>query len=100
MIPQILEVLGKLAVPVRNIGSIEKMVIADILDGLGQESLLGLETKIDRGLTHDLAGFFLQVRRLELAAEFPVLVHAVQPVGKPAGADFKEEIGRASCRER
>ena len=45
MIPQVLEVLGKLTVPVRNIGSVEKVVVADILDGLGQESLLGLETK-------------------------------------------------------
>ena len=59
MIPQVLEVLGKLAVPVRNIGSVEKVVVADILDRLGQEPLLGLETKIDPGLAHYLAGFFL-----------------------------------------
>jgi hypothetical protein len=58
MIPQVLEVLGKLAVPVRNIGSVEKVVVGDILDGLGQESFLGLKTEIDPGLTHYLAWFF------------------------------------------
>jgi hypothetical protein len=35
MIPQVLQVLGKLTVPVRNVRSVEKMVVADILDGLG-----------------------------------------------------------------
>ena len=30
MMPQVLEVLGKLTVPVRNIGSIEKVFVADI----------------------------------------------------------------------
>src|SRR5215510_2309388 len=59
MIPQVLEVLGKLAVPVRNIGGVEKVIVADMLDGLGQESLLGLETKINRRLTYHLAGFLL-----------------------------------------
>src|SRR5215510_5666468 len=57
MIPYVLEVFGKLAVPVRNIGSVEKVVVADILNSLGQESLLGFETKIDRRLAHHLAGF-------------------------------------------
>jgi hypothetical protein len=35
MIPQVLEVLGKLAVPVGNVGSVEKVIVADVLDGLG-----------------------------------------------------------------
>jgi hypothetical protein len=60
MIPQVFEIFGELAVPVRNIGSVEKVVVADILDGLRQESLLGLETEVDPGLTHDLAGFFFR----------------------------------------
>src|SRR5262245_64174279 len=47
MIPQVLEVFGKLTVPVGNIGGVEKVVVADILDGLRQESLVGFETKID-----------------------------------------------------
>jgi hypothetical protein len=59
MIPQILEVLGKLTVPVRNIGSVEKVIVANILNGLGQESLLGLKTKVDPRLTHHVAGVFL-----------------------------------------
>src|SRR5262245_59605844 len=98
MIPQVLEVLGKLAVPVRNIGGVEKVVVADVLDGLRQESFFGLETEINRGLTHHLAGFFLEVRRLELAAELPMFVHAVEPVREPAGTDFKKgqaEFGEA-----
>jgi hypothetical protein len=37
------------------------------------------------------------MRRLELAAEFPVLVHAVQPVREPAGTDFKK--GQAQLGE-
>ena len=37
------------------------------------------------------------MRRLELAAQFPVLVHAVQPVREPAGADFKKS--QAQLRE-
>src|SRR6266545_6609477 len=97
MAPQVLEVLGKLTVPVGNVGSIKKVVVADILDGLGQESLLGLETEVDPGLTHYLAWFFLQMRCLELAAQFPVLVHAVQPVGEPTGTDFKK--GQAQLGE-
>jgi hypothetical protein len=48
MIPQVLEVLGKLTFPVRNIRSVEKVVVADIFDGLRQQSLLCLQTKIDR----------------------------------------------------
>jgi hypothetical protein len=38
------------------------------------------------------------MRRLELAAQFPVLVHAVQPIREPAGADFKKgqtQLGKA-----
>jgi len=41
MIPQVIETLmGKLAVPVGNVGGVEKMVVADVLNGLGQEPLL------------------------------------------------------------
>src|ERR671923_160007 len=38
------------------------------------------------------------MRRLEFAAEFPVLVHAVEPVREPASADFKKgqaQLGKA-----
>ena len=59
MIPQVLEVFGKLTVPVGNVGSVEEVIVADIVDGLGQESFLGFETEVDRRLAHDLAGFFL-----------------------------------------
>jgi hypothetical protein len=41
MIPQGLEVLGKLTVPVGNVGSVEKVIVADILDGPGRESVAG-----------------------------------------------------------
>src|SRR5204862_3997517 len=68
MLPQVFEIIGKLAIPVRDVRGVEKMVVADVVDRLRQQPLLGLEAEINLRLAHGGAGFFLQVRRLALAA--------------------------------
>src|ERR1041384_5458956 len=98
MLPQVCEIFRELAVPVRDIRRVEKMAVADVVDRLRQQPLLGFQAEINLRLAHDLAGLFLQMRSLELAAQLPVFVHAVEPVRQPRRADLEErdpDLGEA-----
>ena len=60
MIPQVLEVFGKLTVPVGNVGSVQDVIVADILDRLGQELFLSLE-RISKSDASDFAACDKQI---------------------------------------
>src|SRR6266498_93495 len=80
----------KCIVPMRNIRSIYKVFVANVLQRLGQESFLCFNAEIYRTLLHHLAWQSFQVGSFYMPSQFPVLIHPVEPIRQPRAPNLEK----------
>src|SRR5436309_4401129 len=91
-VPAVLDLVERARVriiPVREVRGVHDLVLADPLERLGQEPLVGLAREVDGPAGHVLARPLLERRRLAppLGA---LVVHALHPVRRPPAARLEE----------
>src|SRR4051812_18980410 len=96
-VPEVGQAVAEVVVPVRHVRGVKEVVVAHVLQRLGQQRLLGLDAEVDLAFADDVAGLLRQPGRLQLAANLPVLVHAIQVVRQPGDARLEE--GQLQLRE-
>src|SRR6476469_11021745 len=84
----------------RYIRSEEKMLRADVIDGICQLRFARLDAEKNVGFPHQLAGLFFEDRHLDFRAFLPMLVEAIQIVRQPGRADFQESEAEFGKSER
>ncbi len=100
MIAELLQVLRKLAIPVRNVRSVDEMIGADVFDRMRELRFTRLDAEVDLRFSHQLAGFFFEQRHFILGALFPVLVEAIQVIGQPGGANLQKRHAKFGKADR
>src|SRR5947208_9040758 len=96
-VPDLVDRPGEAVVPVGEVGGVDNLVLADQLEGLGQEPLVGLAREVDLARPYVLARLFPDVGRLDLTALVVLVVHPLHPVRRPARPPL--EAGEAEVRE-
>src|SRR5439155_25823530 len=95
-VPDLVDRGGETMVPVGEVGGVDDLVLADELEGLGQEPLVRLAREIDLPRPHVVARLLPEGGRLDLAALVVLVVHPLHPVRRPARPCLEEgeaEVG-------
>src|SRR5438876_5044781 len=82
-VPDLVDRGGEAVVPVGEVGGVDDLVVADPLEGLGQEPLVGLARVVDLPRPHVVARLLQAGGRFFLAALVVILVHPLLPVLPP-----------------